>query len=206
MQNSKSAFLRTTLAGHAPTPRRHSEHNQSESSQLEQKKYNIFNSFKDVADVGLLKVSIIMAKGLPASDLGVKCSPFAVVELSNNRLFTHSEQKTLDPMWRKSFEFDITDINDALDVTVYDENKDCRYTFLGRMRLRLLSLRSGSRMWVALKDKHLKRKARGEDPQLLIETQIFWNPLRASMNTFAPKVKRYEGRFEKKFKFSVSNR
>ena len=52
----------------------------------------------------------------------------------------------------------------------------------------------------------LKRKARGEDPQLLIETQILWNPLRASMKTFDPKVMRYEGRSEKKFKFSVFNR
>ena len=183
-----------------------SEPNQSEASHEEQKKYNILNTFKDVSDVGHLKVSVIMAKGLPTSDLGGKCSPFAVVELSNNRLFTHSEQKTLDPMWQKSFEFDITDMNDVLDVTVFDENKDCRYTFLGRMRLRLLSLGGGGRMWVGLKDKHLKRKARGEDPQLLIETQILWNPLRASMKTFDPKVMRYEGRSEKKFKFSVFNR
>ena len=183
-----------------------SEPDQSEASHQEQKRYNILNTFKDVADVGHLKVSVIMAKGLPASDLGGKCSPFAVVELSNNRLVTHTEQKTLDPMWKKCFEFDIIDINDALDVTVFDENKDCRYTFLGRMRLRLLSLRGGGRMWIGLKDKHLRRKARGEDPQLLIEAQIFWNPIRASMKTFAPKVIRYEGRSEKKFKFSVFNR
>ena len=174
--------------------------------QREQGRYNILNTFEDVDDIGHLRVSIIMAKGLPASDLCVKCSPFAVVELSNNRLFTHSEQKTLDPMWQKSFEFDIKDINDSLDVTVFDENKDCRYSFLGRARLRLLSLGGGCRMWVGLKDKHLKQKARGEDPQILIETEVKWNPLRAAMKTFSPKVVRYEGRVEKKFKFSVFNR
>ena len=61
-------------------------------------------------------------------------------------------------------------------------------------------------MWVGLKDKQLKQKARGEDPQILIETELKWNPLRAAMKTFSPKVVRYEGRVEKRFKFSVFNR
>ncbi len=43
------------------------------------------------------------ARGLYAADLGGSSDPFAVLELDNTRLATHTEYKTLDPAWHKVF-------------------------------------------------------------------------------------------------------
>ena len=40
----------------------------------------------------------------------------------------------------------------------------------------LLRVRNGERKWVRLKDKSLRNKAKGDDPQILIEINVFWNP------------------------------
>ena len=43
------------------------------------------------------------AQGLAAADIGGKSDPFAVLELVNARLQTHTEYKTLNPEWNKVF-------------------------------------------------------------------------------------------------------
>ena len=54
-------------------------------------------------DVGHLIVKIMKAQGLHSADLGGKSDPFAVVEIVNDRLQTHTEHKTLSPVWQKVF-------------------------------------------------------------------------------------------------------
>ena len=50
-------------------------------------------------------VKVFKAKGLASADLGGKSDPFAVVELCNDRVATHTEYKTLSPTWQKVFQF-----------------------------------------------------------------------------------------------------
>ena len=51
--------------------------------------------------VGSLVVKVYRAKGLHAADLGGYSDPFAVLELDNTRVQTHTEYKTLAPVWQK---------------------------------------------------------------------------------------------------------
>ena len=54
-------------------------------------------------DVGHFVLKILKAQGLHPADLGGKSDPFAVVEIVNDRLQTHTEYKTLAPVWQKIF-------------------------------------------------------------------------------------------------------
>ena len=40
----------------------------------------------------------------------------------------------------------------------------------------LMRIRNGERRWLRLKDKTLRTKAKGDEPQVLIEMNVFWNP------------------------------
>ena len=97
------------------------------------------------------------------------------------------------------------DIHDVLEVTVYDEDKDHKYEFLGKVDIilstffllgkvdiilrtsflhrpptqimvPLLWMKNGERKWIRLKDKSLRKRAKGDEPQILLEMNVFWNP------------------------------
>ena len=71
---------------------------------------------------------------------------------------------------------DVRDIHDVVEITVYDEDKDHKFEFLGRIVIPLLRIKNGERKWYKLKDKTLRKKAKGEDAEILIEMNLNWNP------------------------------
>ena len=82
-----------------------------------------------------------------------------------------------------------------------------------------MRIKNGEKKWIKLKDKTLRKKAKGDDPQILVEMNLFWNPyvkinwqrpsiflifkIRASLRTFNPKQLKYEDKSDTKFKFST---
>ncbi|XP_076374762.1 multiple C2 domain and transmembrane region protein isoform X2 [Megalopta genalis] len=170
------------LAAHEDTPR--------EREQLYQR-YSVLNTLQRVRDVGHLTVKVFRAQGLAAADLGGKSDPFCVLELVNARLQTQTEYKTLAPNWQKIFTFNVKDINSVLEVTVYDEDRDHKVEFLGRVAIPLLRIRNGEKRWYALKDKKLRGRAKGNAPQILLEMNVVWNVFRACARTLNPKEKKY---------------
>ena len=40
----------------------------------------------------------------------------------------------------------------------------------------LMRIKNGEKKWYKLKDKTLRQKAKGDDPQILVEMNLFWNP------------------------------
>ncbi|KTF79913.1 hypothetical protein cypCar_00041568, partial [Cyprinus carpio] len=66
-------------------------------------RYSLLRSFHNIKDVGLVQVKVIRAEGLMAADVTGKSDPFCVVELSNDRLQTHTVYKNLNPEWNKVF-------------------------------------------------------------------------------------------------------
>ncbi|GBN19501.1 Multiple C2 and transmembrane domain-containing protein, partial [Araneus ventricosus] len=162
-------------------------------------KYGLYHTFKDPYDIGYLIVKVYKAQGLAAADLCGKSDPFCVVELVNARLQTHTEYKTLTPEWNKIFTFHITDIHCTLELTVYDEDRDKRCEFLGKVAIPLLKVRNGEKKWYVLKDKKLRMRAKG---QILLEIYVFYNPIRASLITFTPKETKYMQQ-EQRFKRSI---
>lgn len=170
------------LAAHEETPR--------ERSNLIQR-YSLTNTLQRPRDVGHLTVKIYRAQGLAAADLGGKSDPFCVLELVNARLQTQTEYKTLAPNWQKIFTFNVKDINSVLEVTVYDEDRDHKVEFLGKVAIPLLRIRNGEKRWYALKDKKLRGRAKGNSPQILLEMTVIWNVFRACIRTLNPKEKKY---------------
>ncbi len=49
-------------------------------------------------------MKVLKAEGLCVADFGGKSDPFAVLELCNDRVQTHTEYKTLAPTWQKVFQ------------------------------------------------------------------------------------------------------
>ena len=64
----------------------------------------LLNSFKNFDDVGWLQVKVLRAEGLASADINGKSDPFCHLQLVNQFVRTHTEYKTLNPEWRKSFE------------------------------------------------------------------------------------------------------
>ncbi|PSN44732.1 hypothetical protein C0J52_20351 [Blattella germanica] len=100
----------------------------------------LMQTLQNLRDVGHLTVKVFRAQGLAAADLGGKSDPFCVLELVNARLQTQTEYKTLTPSWQKIFTFNVKDINSVLEVTVYDEDRDHKVEFLGKIRASVRTL------------------------------------------------------------------
>lgn len=69
----------------------------------------------------------------------------------------------------------VKDINSVLEITVYDEDRDHKVEFLGRLAVPLMRMRSGEKRWYCLKDKNLTSRAKGNNPQILLEMTVLWN-------------------------------
>ncbi|XP_071053382.1 multiple C2 and transmembrane domain-containing protein isoform X3 [Onthophagus taurus] len=165
-------------------------------------RYAWHKTLQNIKDVGHLTVKVFRATGLAAADLGGKSDPFCVLELGNARLQTQTEYKTLTPSWQKIFTFNVKDINNVLEVTVYDEDRDHKVEFLGKIAIPLLRIRNGEKRWYALKDKKLRSRAKGQSPQILLEMTVIWNPIRACIRTLNPREEKYM-QTEVKFKRQV---
>lgn len=177
------------------------EENPNEQKALEDR-YALKNTFHNLRDVGHLTVKVYKAQGLAVADLGGKSDPFCVLELVNSRLQTQTEYKTLTPCWHKIFTFLVKDINSVLEVTVYDEDKDHKVEFLGKVAIPLLKIRNKEKRWYALKDKKLRCRAKGNTPQILLELNVYWNVLRACWRTINPREEKYM-QMETKFKRQI---
>ena len=143
------------------------------------------------------QIKIFSAKGLHAADLGGKSDPFVVLEIDNTRLQTHTEYKTITPTWNRILNLPVGDIHSVLHISVYDEDRNHKYEFLGKIAFPLLNIDSGQKRWFALKDKKLRARAKGHNPQILLQLDLQWNSIRAAIRTFDPKEERYMATTEK---------
>ncbi|XP_030049257.1 multiple C2 and transmembrane domain-containing protein 1 isoform X2 [Microcaecilia unicolor] len=162
------------------------EHRKQQEEVLQ--RYNLMRSFQNMKDVGHLQVKVIRAEGLMAADVTGKSDPFCVVELNNDRLLTHTVYKNLNPEWNKVFTFNIKDIHSALEVTVYDEDRDRSADFLGKVAIPLLSIQNGEQKAYVLKNKQLTGPTKGV---IYLEIDVIFNAVKASMRTLIPKEPKY---------------
>ncbi|XP_059406130.1 multiple C2 and transmembrane domain-containing protein 1-like isoform X4 [Carassius carassius] len=151
-------------------------------------RYSLLRSFHNIKDVGLVQVKVIRAEGLMAADVTGKSDPFCVVELSNDRLQTHTVYKNLNPEWNKVFTFNVKDIHSVLEVTVYDEDRDRSADFLGKVAIPLLNIQNGERKAYALKSKELTGPTKGV---IFLEIDVIYNIVKAGMRTLIPIEQKY---------------
>ncbi|KAM6945192.1 multiple C2 and transmembrane domain-containing protein 1 isoform 2-T2 [Lycodopsis pacificus] len=151
-------------------------------------RYSLWRSFLNLKDVGVVQVKVIRAEGLMAADVTGKSDPFCVVELSNDRLQTHTVYKNLNPEWNKVFTFNVKDIHSVLEVTVYDEDRDRSADFLGKVAIPLLNIQNGERKAYALKSKELTGPTKGV---IFLEIDVIFNAVKAGLRTLIPIEQKY---------------
>uniref|UniRef100_A0A3Q2FL07 Multiple C2 domains, transmembrane 1a n=1 Tax=Cyprinodon variegatus TaxID=28743 RepID=A0A3Q2FL07_CYPVA len=117
-----------------------------------------------------------------------KSDPFCVVELSNDRLQTHTVYKNLNPEWNKVFTFNVKDIHSVLEVTVYDEDRDRSADFLGKVAIPLLNIQNGERKAYVLKSKELTGPTKGV---IFLEIDVIFNAVKAGLRTLTPIEQKY---------------
>ncbi|XP_023129487.1 multiple C2 and transmembrane domain-containing protein 1 isoform X3 [Amphiprion ocellaris] len=151
-------------------------------------RYSLWRSLHNLKDVGVVQVKVIRAEGLMAADVTGKSDPFCVVELSNDRLQTHTVYKNLNPEWNKVFTFNVKDIHSVLEVTVYDEDRDRSADFLGKVAIPLLNIQNGERKAYALKSKELTGPTKGV---IFLEIDVIFNAVKAGLRTLIPIEQKY---------------
>uniref|UniRef100_A0A8C4E2M1 Multiple C2 domains, transmembrane 1a n=1 Tax=Dicentrarchus labrax TaxID=13489 RepID=A0A8C4E2M1_DICLA len=149
---------------------------------------SMWRSFHNLKDVGVVQVKVIRAEGLMAADVTGKSDPYCVVELSNDRLQTHTVYKNLNPEWNKVFTFNVKDIHSVLEVTVYDEDRDRSADFLGKVAIPLLNIQNGERKAYALKSKELTGPTKGV---IFLEIDVIFNAVKAGLRTLIPIEQKY---------------
>uniref|UniRef100_A0A8K9VFR1 Multiple C2 and transmembrane domain containing 1 n=1 Tax=Oncorhynchus mykiss TaxID=8022 RepID=A0A8K9VFR1_ONCMY len=149
---------------------------------------SVLRSFHNLKDVGMVQVKVIRAERLMAADVTGKSDPFCVVELSNDRLQTHTVYKNLNPEWNKVFTFNVKDIHSVLEVTVYDEDRDRSADFLGKVAIPLLNIQNGERKAYALKSKELTGPTKGV---IFLEIDVIFNAVKAGLRTLIPIEQKY---------------
>ncbi|OON19790.1 C2 domain protein, partial [Opisthorchis viverrini] len=185
----------------------------SELLELVAENYSLRNTIKDRFDVGWLHVfanpfllsnthknmfvypvyrvdpflygvfAVIGARQIKAADSNGKSDPYCTLRLVNRVAYTSTIYKTLDPTWNQGFVFPIGDIYSVLEVTIWDEDKE-KADFLGRIQLPLNQITSRRKRWYTLKDKTMKKLAKGS---ICLEVNVEHNPIRAAIRAAYPR-------------------
>ncbi|XP_042150641.1 multiple C2 and transmembrane domain-containing protein-like [Ixodes scapularis] len=93
----------------------------------------------------------------------------------------------------------VKDMNSVLELTVYDEDRDKKCEFLGKLAVPLIKIKSEEKKWYGSKDRKLKTRVKG---QILLEMNVVYNPIKAFVKTFNPKETKFM-QLDQKFKRNV---
>uniref|UniRef100_A0AAX7TSZ3 C2 domain-containing protein n=1 Tax=Astatotilapia calliptera TaxID=8154 RepID=A0AAX7TSZ3_ASTCA len=153
-----------------------------ERHQIKQR-YSLWRSFHNLKDVGVVQVKVIRAEGLMAADVTGKSDPFCVVELSNDRLQTHTVYKNLNPEWNKVFTFASSwgsKVARGADSAGYCQTDACHVP--------LPQIQNGERKAYALKSKELTGPTKGV---IFLEIDVIFNAVKAGLRTLIPIEQKY---------------
>eukprot|EP00731_Ephydatia_muelleri_P035092 Em0096g11a len=163
--------------------------------------YGWMSSLKleSIKDVGQLKVKIC---GISGVNIGGNANLFVTLEVGNSQMRTDIVYKCASPMWNRTFCFNVKDIHEDLEVTVYNEHKTGKNEFVGKVIIPLLRLRCGTAKMYALKDKHCNMKAKAGGV-VMLDCDLVYNHIRAGIRTFRPReVQMTEEKFNRKVMMS----
>eukprot|EP00092_Neocalanus_flemingeri_P023579 GFUD01025569.1.p1 GENE.GFUD01025569.1~~GFUD01025569.1.p1 ORF type:complete len:721 (+),score=203.23 GFUD01025569.1:280-2442(+) len=152
-------------------------------------KFNFSKSFENISDVGYLTINVIEATGLGSTKLQGSVNPFCQLEMDNQFHRTVTAIKTKNPTWEKTFSFHVSDPFSKLNIAVLSEKMNSPQLVLGKAVLRLSSLGNShnQHLWIALKDRKLRKPAKGDNPKLHLEIKYVRNTIRSAITVFKNK-------------------
>ncbi|KAJ2946383.1 hypothetical protein O0L34_g12421 [Tuta absoluta] len=170
----------------------------SEMSLVEaREKFALFN-LHNLDSIGQLHVKVIGARGLHGRPYA-----YCTLEVGNEKVQTHSAKASSEPLWNKSYVFNVNDVSNTLNVQVLDSSLVSTLTImdsLGRISIPLLRIQNGQQRWYALKDRSKRGSAKGNCPRVLLEMHLIYNPVKAALKLFqvpeANHVKRKSYKFD----------
>ena len=80
---------------------------------------------------GKLTVKVVNGRGLQNKDTFSKSDPYCMIELGGKSFSTKHMSDNLDPDWNEQFEFDVSQGEDVLALSVWDKNKISKDVFMG---------------------------------------------------------------------------
>jgi len=143
--------------------------------------YSLAATANDIDNVGYLIVKLIRATNIPNKNLGT-VDPFVVVEIENCRSVTPVRENCTEPEWNLTYRFPIHDYHSILYLSLWDEEDLVSNVCLGKIAIPLFNCK-GLKKYI-LKDSKLAGVGKGE---IIVETTVFYNPIRAAVRTFTPK-------------------
>jgi len=131
-------------------------------------------------------------------------SPFVVLQVGNSRLQTCAVEDTVDPDFGRTFHFDIEDVSESLEVSVFDENEMMEPEFLGKVKIPLLNIGSGGEKWFRLKDEKSRKAAEGNQARILLGINLQFQRLKAAAALLKPVTIKYDDpEIEREFDFDI---
>ena len=109
--------------------------------------FGISRTLEDLEKIGKVEVTIHHAKNLPNADkitLG-KSDPYCFVNLGRTRFRTCTIERNLNPVWERTFYFDIEDLYHNLVITLFDQDQSGEDDFLGRICLPVQDIIDGKK-------------------------------------------------------------
>lgn len=161
----------------------------AEPVEIDTGQFGLRRTFENVKSVGILTVTVVEASGLGSSKLQGALNPFCMLELDNQFHRTRTAMKTKSPIWNKTFSFDITDAFSVLKISVASEKINSPLMVVGRASLRLSSLHGRAagdqlHLWLPLKDRKLRKSAKGDNPRVHLQISYAHNRVRAAVAAF----------------------
>ncbi|RZC65921.1 hypothetical protein C5167_009611 [Papaver somniferum] len=116
-----------------------------------------------------LLVEVIEGRNLKACDPNGFSDPYVKLQLGKQRLKTKVVKKNLNPSWNEDFNFRVEDLNEELQINVFDEDKFLAHDFIGQVKIPISEIfdaenKTLGTCWYTLqpKNKKIKQKECGE--------------------------------------------
>ena len=122
------------------------------------------------------------------------------MSLGSHSLRTQTLSKTVEPSWNKCFEFNVNDISDRLQFTVYDEENDKKYQLLGSLKIPVLKICNHGKMWYSLQEP-IQRKQIKDEFKLQLEFILIYSTRQAAVATIYHKTTQNDYRKSHKEQF-----
>nr|CUU98683.1 hypothetical transcript [Hymenolepis microstoma] len=133
--------------------------------------YSLRKAFKNVQDIGWMRLKICSAMGLGGKAINGKTEIFCVVDMQNTHLRTQSIIKRKNPTWNRSFVLPLSDIHSIMKIAVVEGEKNKNEVIAG-LAIHPLRVENGGSKWYALKTPDLRNPTKGS---ILLEFNLVYS-------------------------------